>query len=112
MESQHRAVLSAVSALVDSESVARRDRAELIRTCRTLADWLRQYVEIAAEQSVEIQRLKQLIDAAETGEDASQDPPRCEPVRSEPVPGNPVRRERLGGERLGANGSGAIPLRD
>jgi len=59
MESQHRAVLSTVAELIDSESIARRDRTELIRACRTLADWLRQYVEIAAEQSAEIQRLKQ-----------------------------------------------------
>ncbi|WP_436637932.1 hypothetical protein [Microbaculum sp. FT89] len=93
MESQHRAVLSTVSALVDSESVARRDRAELIRTCRTLADWLRQYVEIAAEQSVEIQRLKQLIDSTDTGEDAAQEPAYCKPAQSEPVGGEPIRGE-------------------
>jgi hypothetical protein len=58
MESQHRAVLATVSELVDPESIARRDRTELIDACRMLADWLRQYVEISAEQSAEIQRLR------------------------------------------------------
>jgi hypothetical protein len=58
MESQHRAVLSTVAKLIEPESIACHDRTELIRACRTLADWLRQYVEIAAEQSQEIQRLQ------------------------------------------------------
>jgi len=49
-----------VNALLDPEAIATRDRAELVETCRTLADWLRQYVEIAAEQSGEIQRLSVL----------------------------------------------------
>lgn len=57
METQHRAVLATVAQMVDSETIARRDRAELISSCQTLADWLRQYVELTAEQSAEIQRL-------------------------------------------------------
>ncbi len=57
MESQHRAVLSSVNSLLEPEAIATRDRAELVETCRNLADWLRQYVEICAEQSAEIQRL-------------------------------------------------------
>ncbi len=72
MESQHRAVLSTVAELIDAESIARRDRTELIRACRTLADWLRQYVEIAAEQSEEIQRLQREHQALE---DREENPP-------------------------------------
>lgn len=57
LEAQHRAVLATVAQIVDPERIAHRDRTELISACRTLADWLRQYVEIAAEQSAEIKRL-------------------------------------------------------
>ena len=74
MESQHRAVLSTVAELIDPESIARRDRTELIRACRTLADWLRQYVEIAAEQSEEIQRLQRERQAFETRRDDQPEP--------------------------------------
>lgn len=78
MESQHRAVLATVAALVDAESIARRDRAELVEACRTLADWLRQYIEIAAEQSAEIERLKHAhapapADPVEVGESTFRD---------------------------------------
>ncbi len=75
MESQHRAVLVTVAELLDLESIARRDRAELISACRTLADWLRQYVEIAAEQSAEIQRLRQLSGEGVPVEPAEPEPP-------------------------------------
>jgi len=64
METQHRAVLQTVTRLVDPEEIARRDRAELVDACRTLADWLRQYVQIAAEQSAEINRLSRAYKAA------------------------------------------------
>jgi hypothetical protein len=57
MESQHRAILATVARIVDPETIAHRDRSELISACRTLADWLKQYVEMAAEQSAEIKRL-------------------------------------------------------
>jgi hypothetical protein len=75
MESQHRAVLATVAALVEPESIARRDRSELISACRTLADWLRQYVEIAAEQSVEIQRLTRASEEGATAETSARDAP-------------------------------------
>lgn len=57
METQHHAVLTTVARLVDPKTIACRDRAELTRVCHTLADWLRQYIEVAVEQNAEIRRL-------------------------------------------------------